>query len=148
MSLSPNGSPINLRISPYATVYIRDRATDLMNAKVRINKPVPAYDPATRTTTNTEGPVKYEGPCRIWEVPGGNQIVIGDEEFVITQSYMSIPWNVSPLPEVDDLIIVVDSDDADLIGRSINIESAVRGGGLRASRKFEISISTSKKDTW
>jgi hypothetical protein len=148
MSLSPDGSPIKMRISPYATVYIRERSTDLMNATVRINTPVPAYDPATRTTTNTEGPVKYEGPARIWEVPGGSEVIIGDEKYVITQSNMSIPWNVSPLPEVDDLIIVVDSDDADLVGRSINIESAVRGGGMRASRRFEISISTSKKDTW
>lgn len=147
MSLSPGGSPIDLRISPYAKTYIRDRATDLMNATVRINKPAPAYDPVTRTTTNTEGPVKYEGPARIWEVPGGQQIIIGDQEIVVTQSNMSIPWD-APVPEVDDLIIVVDSDDSDLVGRSINIESMVRGGGLRASRRFEVSISSSKKDTW
>ena len=141
-------SPIRMQIGTYPRDHIRQRATDLMSAGVRISRPGTTYDPVTRRDISTEGELLYEGPARIWEVPAGQQVVIGEEEITVTSTYLSIPFWVQPLPEHDDLIVVTDSDDEDLIGRSLDIISTVRGGGLRASRRFQVKISESKKRSW
>lgn len=141
-------SPIRMQIGTYPRDHIRQRATDLMSAAVRISRPGVEYDPVTRRDTSTEGDLIYEGPARIWEVPAGSQIVIGEEEVTVTSTYLSIPFWVQPLPESDDLIVVTQSDDEDLIGRSLDIISVVRGGGLRASRRFQVRVSASRKSTW
>lgn len=141
-------SAIHMQVSSFARDHIRQRATDLMNCRVRITRPGSAYDPVTRRDSNTEGELLYEGPARVWEVPAGQQIVIGDDEVTVTSTYLSLPFWVYPLPEDDDLIVVIDSDDPDLTGRSLNVESTVRGGGLRASRRFQVTVSTSKKTSW
>lgn len=141
-------SPIRMQIGTYPRDHIRQRATDLMSAAVRISRPGTEYDPVTRRDTSTEGDLIYEGPARIWEVPAGSQIVIGEEEVTVTSTYLSIPFWVHPLPESDDLIVVTQSDDEDLIGRSLDIISVVRGGGLRASRRFQVRVSASRKSSW
>lgn len=152
MSLEQD-SPIHLGVSPYAQSYIQDRATDLMTSTCRVFKPSTGvssgtYDPVTGQVTAGPGAVKYEGPCRLWEVPGGQGIVIGDQEVVVTQTYFALPYWVTPLPEKDDVIQMLTSDDPDLVGRSISIMSTIRGGGLRASRRFQVQVSDSKKASW
>jgi hypothetical protein len=147
MSLSPDGSPFRLRISSYAKTYIRERATELMNCTVLAYRPGTEYDPVTRRNTSTLGVLVYDGPARVWEVPGAAQVVIGDEQLTISQSFLSVPW-ATPSFTLDTMILVTAADDDDLVGRSLNIESSVRGGGLRASRMFQVSISTSKRDSW
>ena len=141
-------SPIRMQIGTYPRDHIRQRATDLMSARVKISRPGTTYDPVTRRDISTEGDILYEGPARIWEVPAGQQVVIGEEEIVVTSTYLAIPFWVQPLPESDDLIVVTQSDDEDLVGRSLDIVSTVRGGGLRASRRFQVKISESKKRSW
>lgn len=141
-------TPIFMQVSAYARDHIRQRATDLMNCTVRMTRPGTEYDPVTRRQISTEGLLIYEGPARVWEVPSGNQVMIGEEEIVVTSTYLTIPYWVQPLPESDDLVVVLASDDPDLTGRSLSIESVVRGGGLRASRRFQVTISESKKSTW
>jgi len=147
--MSSLGDQFRMRVSPYAAQYIRNKAVDLMNGACRITKPGEVvYDKATRTSRVAEGALKYEGPCRLWEVPAGSQVVVGDEQITVSQTYFSIPHWVMPLPEADDIILITTSDDPDLAGRMIKIMSTVRGGGLRASRRFQVRVSDSKKDTW
>lgn len=144
-------SPIHLGVSPFSQGYIQDRALDLMTSRCRIFKPSVGpgtYDKATGKVTAGVGTFKYEGPCRLWEVPGGQNVVIGDQEINVTQTYFSLPYWVTPLPEKDDVIQILESDDPDLVGRSIIVKSTVRGGGLRASRRFLVEVSDSKKATW
>ena len=81
-------------------------------------------------------------------MPGGQQIVVGDEEITITKTQFSIPYWVMPLPEEDDIVVMIESVDPDLVGRTLSIQSVVRGGGLRSSRLFQVQIAESKKSTW
>lgn len=142
-------TPIRLAISRYAQKYSQNRTTDMMVDRCRIYKPgAPGYNPSTGRSTNTAGDLKYEGPCRLWEVPGGQQIVVGDEEITITKTQFSIPYWVMPLPEEDDIVVMIESVDPDLVGRTLSIQSVVRGGGLRSSRLFQVQIAESKKSTW
>ena len=147
MGLAPDGSPFKLRISPYARTYLRERATDLMNCSIIAANPLVVYDPSTRRETAGAGEQIYDGPARVWQVPSSAQVVVGEDQVTITQTMLSVPWD-TPSFALDTLILVTDADDPDLIGRSLNIESSVRGGGLRASRQFSVSISTSKRETW
>ena len=146
-------SAVHLGVSPYAQGYIQDRAMDLMTSTCRVYTPstginTGTYDPVTGKVTATPGTIKYEGPCRLWEVPGGQTIVVGDQELSVTQTYLSMPYWVTPLPERDDVIQILTSDDPDLVGRSVSIVSTIRGGGLRASRRFQVQVADSKKATW
>jgi hypothetical protein len=147
MGLAPDGSPFKLRISPYALTYLRERATDLMNCAIIASAPVVAYDALTRRETSGAGSVIYDGPARVWQVPSSAQVLVGEDQVTITQTMLSVPWE-TPSFSLDTLILVTAADDDDLIGRSLNIESSVRGGGLRASRQFSVSISTSKRVSW
>ena len=136
------------RISPFAAAYVRKRTTERMVDECRIWKPGKVVlDRTTGKTVREVLQVRYEGPCRFWEVTAGNQVVIGDQQYVSTQSYLSLPFN-SPIPESDDVVQITKSDDIDLIGRTVRVISVVRGGGLRASRKFLVQVVDSKKDTW
>src|SRR5512139_3555892 len=91
--------------------------------------------------------LKYEGPCRFWEVNAGAQVVVGDQQISMTQSYLSLPFD-SIIPEQDDIVQITASVDSDLVGRVVNVTGVVRGGGLRASRKFSVQVVESKKATW
>lgn len=150
MGLS-NDSRVALGVSPYAQGFIQDRATDLMTSTCQIFTPNLGdgqYDAVSGTVGTAAPTYKYEGPCRLWEVPGGQSVVVGDQEVNITQTYFALPFFVSPLPERGDTIQILTSDDPDLEGRTVVIKSTVRGGGLRASRRFLVEVADSPKSTW
>lgn len=81
----------------------------------------------------------YEGPCRVWEVASSAQVVISDHQVVVSQTYLSLPWD-APVPESDDIVEITKSADTDLEGRTVQVVSVTRGGGLRASRRFTIRV--------
>jgi hypothetical protein len=147
-------SAINLKVSRYAQRYIRDKATELMPGTCRFYAPPNTDDPGNYNPTTGDWSsgaitVKWTGPCRIWEVAAGQQVVVGEQEIVTTQTYLSLPFDVTPLPEHDDIIEVLTyPDDPDLVGRTVSIEDFVRGGGLRASRRFLVTVQSSNKSTW
>lgn len=91
--------------------------------------------------------MKYEGVCRFWEVQAGSPVVIGDQQVTVTQSYLSLPFD-SYVPEQDDIVLITKSADHDLEGRTVQVVSTVRGGGLRASRKFQVRLVESQKASW
>lgn len=91
--------------------------------------------------------LKYEGVCRFWEVLGGQQALVGDQQIVMSSSYLSLPFD-APVPESDDVVKITKSVDPDLEGRVVRIVSVVRGGGLRASRRFLVQVVDSQKETW
>lgn len=135
-------------LSKFAASYVRSRTADKMEDECRIFKPGEmVVDPVTHKARRGEAVVKYEGPCRFWEVQAGAQVVVGDNQVVVTQSYLSLPYN-APVPESDDIVQITKSVDEDLEGRTVQVVSVVRGGGLRASRKFLVRLVDSRKDTW
>jgi hypothetical protein len=104
-------------------------------------------DPATHRSKRSNPVIKYQGKCRFWEVQAGSQSVIGDQQVVVTQSYLSLPYD-APVPESDDIVQIVQSADSDLVDRTVQVVSVVRGGGLRASRKFLVRLVDSKHSAW
>lgn len=137
-----------MRISPFAASYVRRRTTDHMVDACKIWTPAaPVVNPTTGVASRPAGTIKYEGPCRFWEVNAGQQIVVAGEQITMSQAYLTLPYN-SVVPESDDVVQITASDDVDLIGRVVNIISVTRGGGLRASRKFLVQVVDSQKSTW
>jgi len=137
-----------VRISPFAASYVRKRTTEHMVDACTIWTPGEiVVDPDTGDAVRLQGEIKYDGPCRFWEVNAGSQIVVGDEQITTTEAYLSLPFN-SVVPEADDVVQITMSVDSDLVGRMVNILSVVRGGGLRASRRFRVQVVESTKSSW
>jgi len=137
-----------MRISPMASGYIRKRATDLMHDACKIYTPgKPVLDRTTGKTHTPAPTMKYQGPCRYWEVQAGQQILVGEEELVMTQSYLSLPYDAA-VPESDDTVQITASSDPTLVGTTVSVISVVRGGGLRASRKLLVRVVESQKGSW
>lgn len=137
-----------MRISPFAASYVRKRTAERMDDVCKVWKPgPPVLDRTTGKTRRGDSVVKYEGPCRFWEVTSGQQALLGDTQVVFSQSYLSLPYN-SVVPESDDVVKIIRSVDADLTGRTVRVVSVVRGGGLRASRRFMVQVIDSSKDSW
>lgn len=135
-------------LSKFAASYVRSRTSDRMDDECRIFKPGGmVVDPVTHKAKRADAVVKYEGKCRFWEVQAGSQVVIGDQQVVVTQSYLSLPYD-APVPESDDIVEITKSVDPDLVGRTVQVVSIVRGGGLRASRKFLVRLVDSQKASW
>ena len=135
-------------ISPFAAAYVRKRTAERMVDQCRIWKPGPVVlDKVTGKTTRGEAILKYQGVCRFWEVTSGQQALLGDEQVVMSQTYLSLPYN-APIPESDDIVLITTSVDPDLVGRTVKVVSVVRGGGLRASRRFLVQVVESQKPTW
>ena len=136
-----------MRVSPFAASYVRKRTSERMTDACKVWKPGKPVLDSDGNASRPEETLKYEGPCRFWEVQSGQQIVVGDQQISMSQSYLSLPFD-TVIPEVDDVVQITESVDSDLIGRVVNITGVVRGGGLRASRKFSVQVVTSKKETW
>jgi len=137
-----------MRISPTSQAYIRKRATALMHDACTIYKPgKPVLDRNTGKTVTGPPTVKYTGPCRIWEVSAGQQMLMGDEQITLTQTYLSLPFD-APVPEEDDTVQILQADDTNLVGKTVSVISTVHGGGLRASRKLLVRVVESEKDSW
>jgi hypothetical protein len=136
-----------MRISPFAASYVRKRTTEHMVDRCKIWTPGDVVIDDDGRATRSESVVKYEGPCRFWEVNAGQQIVVGDEQISMTSSFLTLPYN-AVIPEQDDVVQITASVDNDLVGRVVNITGVMRGGGLRASRKFTVQVVESKKPNW
>ena len=136
-----------MRVSPFAASYVRKRTTEHMVDACKIWTPGDVEVDEDGSAYRGEGEVKYEGPCRFWEVNAGQQIVIGDEQINMSQAYLTLPFD-SVIPEQDDVVQITKSVDSDLEGRVVNITGVVRGGGLRASRRFSVQVVESKKASW
>lgn len=137
-----------MQISQFARSYVRTRTAERMADACRIFKPGKVVlDKTTGKTKREPAVIKYDGQCRFWEVTAGQQALLGDQQVVFSQSYLSIPYN-APVPESDDIVLITESDDPDLRGRTVRVISTVRGGGLRASRRFLVQVHDSQKDTW
>lgn len=134
-------------ISSFATNYLRTRTADRMQDSCRIFRRSGVTVDENFKASRGEAVVKYDGPCRIWEVTAGNQVIVSDQQVVVTQTYLSLPWD-APVPESDDIVLITASADSDLVGRTVAITGITRGGGLRASRRFTVTFVDSQSDAW
>lgn len=138
------------RVSPFARNYIRSRSSDLMTDVCQIYRPGSGqvtYDPVTHRATNADRTPLYEGPCRLWQVPTSNSQTFEGQDILVSQMYLSLPWNAM-VPEPEDQAKILVSDDPTVVGRYYQIEAIERAGGLRASRRLLVQAIDSPSTLW
>jgi Family of unknown function (DUF6093) len=133
-------------ISPRAKAYVRRAAEAQFTCTVRIfATTVPTLNTTTGLYTSSEGAEVYSGPARIWSVDGGQVIAVGEGDYAYQSTFCSIPWDTVPVPDVDQQIEVLTSDDTDLVGRTFRIMSVDGGGQARATRRMQITGMTENR---
>lgn len=139
-----------IRISPRARNYIRNRASDLLGDWCIIRRVQEAVlDPDTNEYSTPEGELIYEGPCRLWESSAAMSVSLGDEETGISQTYLSLPWDIDPVPEMNDVAVLTSSiGDNTIEGVTVVLGKPARGGNLRATRRFAAKVQESTKKEW
>lgn len=134
-------------ISPRAKAYVRRAAEAQFQCSVRIfETTVPTLDTVTGLYSSVEGTDVYDGPARIWSVEGAGTVTVGEGDIALQSTYCSIPWDATPVPEVDNQVLVTDcADDPELVGRSFRIMSVDGGGQTRATRRMQITALTENR---
>lgn len=129
-------------ITAYARNYVRRKATAQMTATCRIERVEgPTVDPATLRATSGARTTIYEGRCRVWEVTGGGTFMVGEEEYGLQNTNLSIPWDADPVPRKDDEGVILTSPyDPDMVGRRFQINDTAKAGDLRATRRFQVKM--------
>jgi hypothetical protein len=103
--------------------------------------PPGGYDEDTLVFT-AQGPKEliYEGICRIWEVANAQSIMVGDTDIYQMNTNLSIPWDT---PDVvrryDEVEILTAPQDSQMVGKRYEIQTVVKAGELRATRRFEVT---------
>lgn len=128
-------------ISPRAKAYVRRAAEAQFQCSVRIfETTVPTLNASTGLYTSVEGADVYAGPARIWSVDGSGVVMVGEGDLALQSTYCSIPWDATPVPEVDNQVVITAcADDPELVGRSFRIMSVDGGGQTRATRRMQVT---------
>jgi hypothetical protein len=127
-------------VSTWAKSYVRNVAEHQFTSSVRIHKVgTPVLDTVTGIYTSVEGADVYEGPARIWSVDGSGVLSLGEGDYAMQATYCSIPWDAEPVPDVDDQVEVIASDDTELIGQRFRVMSVDGGGLTRATRRLSLA---------
>lgn len=127
-------------ISSRARSYVRARATRHMWSTCVIERVAEAqWDLPTNLVTAGSRTVIYTGVCRVWEISSASVTQIADTELVQQSTRLSIPWDASPVPMVNDEVQIVESIvDTNLIGKRYLIMDEAKAGDLRATRRFVV----------
>lgn len=124
---------------------LRAYAESRMTDTIRISRPgKPAVDPVTGTETPT-GEVMYEGPGKV-QTSGGmasqTTTASGDSSnaggLVLEWSlYLHLPISATGLREKD-VALVIDSQDPDLVGRSMRLVNMQSEKTLATARRWNV----------
>lgn len=143
------------KVSPRARAYVRKRGTDVMEAKVRIERVAAGqFNLGDLLVSSGSRSTIYEGKARLWEVSGMGAVQLGNDDIIVQSSYLSIPWDFVPqdewpasswppttLPRVEDEFVVLEhKTDFAMVGRRGVIRDTIQSGILRNTRKFSIQL--------
>lgn len=92
----------------------------------------PVFDPNTGTYTPAAPSTVYTGRCRV-QAKADEVVAAGDQPVTLRRFTASLPVATSGI-EVDDVLTVTDSADADLVGLSLRVVDAKSGTWLVARR--------------
>jgi hypothetical protein len=123
--------------------YVRSRVTnEFLNYQVRVERVTrPLYDetnlvaiPGTRATI-------YQGPGRIWEITGASTVVVSENDMLMENTQLSLPWDLDSLPQRYDEVVVIEvpPQDSTLLGKRFQIQTAAKAGELRPTRRYTIT---------
>jgi hypothetical protein len=127
-------------ISKRARSYIQAHAESNMTYECviqRVNSG--AFDEDSSVYTAGTSAELYAGPCRIWEVSGSSAFDVANEQIVLQQTKLSIPWDEGlGIRRDDEVKIVASAYDPALVGKRFRIMDVDKGGDLRATRRFTV----------
>lgn len=125
-------------ISKYSALYVRTRALNYMTAAIRVLRMgAPVLDETTGESTAVYTEIVYQGKARVWSVEAAGVLELGDGRITTRQTNVSIPWDATPVPKNDDMVIVDDfGGDVDLDTQAFRIIGVDGGGLIRAARRL------------
>lgn len=65
--------------------------------------------------------------------------MIGEDDIVMQNTQLSLPWSVNPVPKRDDEVEITSApSDAEIVGKRFVIDSGSKAGEFRATRRFAV----------
>ena len=136
-------------VTPWARSYVRSHSEAHFNCQVSINRHADwTLDGVSGELEITQGNSIYSGEARIWSSDTGSVLALGEADINTMATYVSIPWDASPVPDRDDIVTVSSCPgDPDLAGRAFRIMSVDGGGLMRATRRMQVTA-LSESASW
>lgn len=138
-------------LSPRVAAYARQAVLSYHNIEIEVaSQLVSALDEATGmiTTTFDGSFTGYAGTGRFWLSNDGVVSSVGDGDYSTISTYISIPWDATPVPDLDEYIVVTSSyEDPTLEGKIYRIVGVDGGGFLRAARRLQVVAVSENRDT-
>lgn len=118
-----------------ATNYIRSVTKAGMRSVVQVVTPdVPVYDDVTGFATGTTKAVGYSGPATVHDAQGGSEQEFADGLVEVNTIQIAVPFDATPVPQVEDHLTVTATDDPTLVGETLRIISISNGGVIPVVR--------------
>lgn len=114
-----------------------------MTAQVRVTRPGDAaLDVETGELSADVGPVVYEGKGRVYSASGPATLELGDEPQYFSSGYVSVPIvdeiGANVLPQVNDLVTVLEHVDPLMVGRRFRVMDVEAGGQFAVVRRMQV----------
>lgn len=114
-----------------------------MTAVVRLSRPDPGvFDHVDGSLDVASGQVVYEGKGRVYPVSGPLTLNLGDEPQYFSQAFVSVPLvddvGDNVLPQVDDLVEVLEHPDPLSVGRLFRVTDVEAGGQFAVVRRMQV----------
>lgn len=127
-------------ISPVARALVRARVEAQMGATVTILRgALGTLNPANGVVYGITGAQTiYSGKARIHTVTGEGSISLAAGQIDQRQTVVSIPWNASPVPQRDDIVLVGTDDlaDPDLASKALRVVEVSGGSAFGDARRL------------
>lgn len=129
--------------STLVQIYAQRFAESNMTAQVRVTRPGDAaLDVETGELEADAGPVVYEGKGRVYSASGPATLDLGDEPQYFSTGYVSVPMvdasGSNVLPQVNDLVEVIEHPDPLMVGRRFRVMDVEAGGQFAVVRRMQV----------
>ena len=129
--------------STLAQIYAQRFAESNMTARVVITRPGDAaFDAVSGELLADAGPVVYDGKGRVYPGSGPATLDLGDGPQYFTSGFVSVPMvdedGVNVLPQVNDLIEVLEHPDPLMLGRRFRVMDVEAGGQMAVVRRMQV----------
>jgi hypothetical protein len=123
-----------------------------MTATVRVTRPGDAgFDAVTGELTADSGPTVYEGRGRVYSASGPATLDLGDGPQYFSSGFVSVPMvdesGDNVLPQVNDLIEVLEHPDPLMLGRRFRVMDVEAGGQFAVVRRMQV-MGIQRSRTW
>lgn len=139
------GRPVSARTKAYARSWVLSHH----NIEIEVTRQlVSGLDEDTGLIRVSHDGTGYVGSARFWLSDDGRSVMVGEGDFTTVSTYISLPWDASPVPELDEYVIVTSAyDDPALVDKVFRIVGVDGGGFMRAARRLAVTAVTENRDT-